>query len=501
MTLHREPIETERPGLGPLAVLPVFLKLQGRRVVLAGDHPGAPWKVTLLAATGAALEVFSPQPDEALREALAAAPNVRWHPRPWTPADLDGAAFGVAAFEQPAESAAFVAAARARGIIVNAVDRPELCDIQFGAIVNRSPLVVGISTDGAAPTLGQAVRSSIEALLPKGLSAWAETAQGWRERVKQRLGSFAERRRFWERFAARAMAAPAREPSETDYVALIADEDGRGSVALVGAGPGDPELLTLKALRALRTADVILYDALVAPQILDFARREARTMLVGKTGHGPSCRQEEVNELMVKLAREGRRVVRLKGGDPLIFGRANEELEACRAAGIPVEVVPGVTSAQGAAASLSLSLTHRAVARRLQFVTGHDQHGRLPDDLDAGALADPGATTVVYMPRATLPALLARVAAAGLPPDTPALAILEATRKTERTILATVGTLAAAVTAEREGPMLVIYGEAVRAVSLASSTGEEISSRADARHSPRTEPRHKDRAPASRAGR
>ena len=175
-----------------------------------------------------------------------------------------------------------------------------------------------------------------------------------------------------------------------------------GSVTLVGAGPGDPELLTLRAVRALQSADIILIDDLVAPEILDFARREAKKMMVGKTGAGPSCKQDEINALMVMLARAGKRVVRLKGGDPMIFGRAGEEIAACRAAGIAVEVVPGITAAQGAASRLAVSLTQRGVARRLQYVTGHGENGHLPDNTDWRSLADPDASTVVYMPKKTI---------------------------------------------------------------------------------------------------
>src|SRR4030088_62517 len=175
-----------------------------------------------------------------------------------------------------------------------------------------------------------------------------------------------------------------------------------GSIVLVGAGPGDPVFLTLRAVRALQSADVILIDDLVSPQILDFARREAKKMMVGKAGHGPACKQSEINDLMIKLAKSGKRVVRLKGGDPMIFGRAGEEIDACRTANIPVEVVPGISAAQGAASRLLVSLTHRAEARRGQYVTGHDRDGKLPSDIDWRALADPAATTIVYMPKKTL---------------------------------------------------------------------------------------------------
>ena len=239
------------------------------------------------------------------------------------------------------------------------------------------------------------------------------------------------------------------------------DGTNGGSVTLVGAGPGDPELLTLKAVRALQNADVILFDNLVAPEILDFARREAKKLLVGKTGHGPSCRQDDINALMVKLAKQGRRVVRLKGGDPMVFGRAGEEIAACRQAGIPVDVVPGITAAQGAAARLGVSLTQRDTARRLQYVTGHDRHGVLPD-LDWASLADPAVTTVVYMPTRTLAGLGEKAIAAGLDPSTPAVAVARATRPDETIVTATIATLAD-VLADRapHGPLLVMIGWAL----------------------------------------
>ncbi len=259
------------------------------------------------------------------------------------------------------------------------------------------------------------------------------------------------------------MAEPERTPAQADIDALMAEArgvaPGAGSVVLVGAGPGDPELLTLRAVRALQSADVILIDDLVSPQVLDFARREARKMMVGKTGHGPACRQSEINELMIKLAKAGKRVVRLKGGDPMIFGRAGEEIAACRAASIAVEVVPGISAAQGAASRLLVSLTHRAQARRVQYVTGHDRDGRLPDDIDWRSLADPAATTIVYMPKKTLRALCEHAIAHGLDPATPAVAIANATRADETMVAATIATIAGRIEAAQiGGPVLVMIG-------------------------------------------
>jgi uroporphyrin-III C-methyltransferase/precorrin-2 dehydrogenase/sirohydrochlorin ferrochelatase len=236
-----------------------------------------------------------------------------------------------------------------------------------------------------------------------------------------------------------------------------------GSVILAGAGPGDPELLTIKALKALQTADAVLFDNLVAKPILDFVRPGARMIDVGKRGYGRSCKQPDINALMVSLAREGLNVVRLKSGDPLIFGRAGEEIEACRAAGVPITIVPGVTSAQGAAASLKVSLTNRDHARRLQFITAHDRHGHLPQDIDWSAVADGAATTIVYMPKRTLSELTDVALVHGLDPMTPAIAVANATRPDERVFITTVGAIATELEALRpDGPVLVMIGEALR---------------------------------------
>jgi uroporphyrin-III C-methyltransferase/precorrin-2 dehydrogenase/sirohydrochlorin ferrochelatase len=272
---------------------------------------------------------------------------------------------------------------------------------------------------------------------------------------------FRARRNFWERFTQRAVTAPNAAPSDSELADLLtgATAQQSGSVTLVGAGPGDAELLTLRAVRALQSADVILFDDLVSPDVLDFARREAKKMLVGKTGHKPSCRQDEINALMVSLARAGRRVVRLKGGDPLIFGRADEEIAACRAAGIAVEIVPGITAAQGAASRLLVSLTRRNEARRVQYITGHGRDGTLPDDIDWASLADAAATTVVYMPTKTLPELVARAREAGLDPQTPAIAMERATRANERVIATTIVELPDRLAAASpSGPVVVLIG-------------------------------------------
>ena len=472
----RTSVEMLSPRMEPLARLPVFLALEGRRAVVAGGTTGATWKAELLSATGAAVEVYAHSPcDEML--ALAADPPrgiIVIHRREWQDADLGGAAIAVAACDSEDEAARFAAAARRLGVAVNVIDKPKFCDFAFGAIVNRSPLVIGISTDGAAPVFGQAIRAKLEALIPQGFARWADAARKWRGALQSSGLSFNARRKFWRMFTAHAVTHPDETPLASDYERLLArtatEAAGAeaGSVVLVGAGPGDPELLTLRAVRALQSADVILFDDLVSKEVLDFARREAKKLLVGKTGHGPACKQSEINGLMIGLAKAGRRVVRLKGGDPMIFGRASEEIAACRQAGIAVEVVPGITAAQGAASRLGVSLTHRDVARRVQYVTGHGSDGKLPDDLDWRSLADAGAMTALYMPARTLGEFAAKVIAAGLDPATPAIAVANATRPDESRITATIASLPALLAAAQvSGPVLVLIGRAVGEIATA----------------------------------
>jgi uroporphyrin-III C-methyltransferase/precorrin-2 dehydrogenase/sirohydrochlorin ferrochelatase len=464
--------------MDPLARLPVFLALEGKRAVLAGGSQAAAWKAELLSAAGAQVEVYAEAPCDELLRVTNDPPNgaITIHPRAWTAEDLSGAAVAVGAFEDDDGAAAFAAAARAAGVPVNVIDKPAFCDFSFGAIVNRSPLVIGISTDGGAPVFAQAIRAKLEALLPTGFAAWAAAALRWRTAVKGSGLPFAGRRAFWQRFTAHAITHPTSEPNQSDFDRFIAEVKGQGaavghgSVTLVGAGPGDAELLTLRAVRALQSADVILFDDLVSREVLDFARREAKKMLVGKTGFGPSCKQEDINALMVGLAKQGKRVVRLKGGDPLIFGRAGEEIAACKAEKIAVTVVPGITAAQGAAATLGLPLTDRKHARRLQYVTGHAKDGQLPDDLDWQSLADPAVTTAIYMPTRTLVALVARATAEGLDPQTPALAIARATRPDQAVITAPIGELATQLAkADLRGPILVMVGKIIGERAYAQS--------------------------------
>lgn len=476
--IGRSPEEKRPARMDALATLPIFFKLKGKRAVLAGGTEAAAWKAELLAAAGAHVEVFAADPSSEMLEIAASPPAgaITVHRRNWAPSDLEGAAIAIGAITVDEEAAAFVAAAKAAGVPVNVVDRPAFCEFQFGAIVNRSPLVVAISTDGGAPVFGQAIRSRLEALLPAGFRRWAEAAKVWRQ-LGERLGAdMSARRRFWELFAERALTNADKPPLDSDLEDLIhaakcsEKSTTMGFVSLVGAGPGDPELLTLKAVRALRAADVVLYDDLVMPPVLEFSRREAKRILVGKTGYGPACKQTEINGLMVRLALDGKRVVRLKSGDPMIFGRGGEEIDELRAARIPFDVIPGISAIQAAASKLRVSLTHRDHAKRLQLVTGHSREGRLPETLNWNALADRGATTVVYMAQRTLSELRGRLVAAGLPGATPAVAMIGVSRDDERVLLSTIDELPDRLDELGiAGPCLVLIGEVFRDVVALSS--------------------------------
>ena len=438
--LVRKPAEAPPPRMGPLATLPVFLNLAGKRVVIVGGSAAAAWKLELVAASGATVELFASDLDREMERVLAGAwydSAIHHHARSWSLADLTGAALAIADIDDEAEAKAFACAARSQGVPVNVIDKPAYCQFQFGSIVNRSPVVVGISTAGAAPILAQAIRQRVEALLPAALASWGALAARVRRRVMERLPKGPLRRRFWEAFAERALRDPFTRRGEQDLELLLsgaaegANSTLDGHVSLVGAGPGDAELLTVKAVRALQSADVILYDDLVSDDVLELARREARRVKVGKRGRRDSCAQDDINSLMIGLARLGKRVVRLKSGDPMIFGRAGEEIAELEAAGIPVDVVPGVTAALAAAARLGVSLTHRDCAQSVRFVTGHARSGELPD-LDWAGLADSQSTLVFYMGGRTASAIAGRLLASGLAATTPVTVLAGLSRPDEQ---------------------------------------------------------------------
>ncbi len=430
---------SDRPErIAPLAKLPVFWSLADKHVVVAGGSDAAAWKAELLAACGARVEVYcAPHDVSETMQALIAEGKVSLKPQPWAISVFEGASLALADCEGEDEARAFFCSARAAGVPVNVIDKPAFCQFQFGSIVNRSPVIVSISTDGAAPILAQAIRQRIETLLPAALKDWAQLARQVREAVNLRLAPGQPRRKFWESFVDRCMGtnrAPVANEAEDLIGAAerIAADPATGSVTLVGAGPGDAELLTLKAMRALQAADVILFDDLVSQEVLELARREAKRFLVGKRGGRESCKQDDINDMMVRFAKAGKRVVRLKSGDPMIFGRAGEEIARLEAEGIAVEIVPGITSASAMAARLKTSLTHRDHAQQVRFVTGHSRHSDLPATLDWTSLAAPNQTTIFYMGGRMAGRIEQRLCEAGLSAETPVAVMSAVSRENEQ---------------------------------------------------------------------
>jgi uroporphyrin-III C-methyltransferase/precorrin-2 dehydrogenase/sirohydrochlorin ferrochelatase len=432
-------------GRAAPAPFPAFLDLDGARVLLVGSDPG---KEALLRRAGAAVD----------RVPLAG----------FSPDRLAGARLCIIAAGEESLVRAAAAAARGRGVLVNAVDRPALSDFSVPAIVDRAPVTVAISTGGCAPALARRLRAAIEAMLPPGYGRLAIWIGHWRTRLRQRLAP-AERRALWE--AVLDGAAPdlvlAGATAQADALVerqLRGAARPTGSAALVGAGPGDPELLTLRAKRLIERADVILYDKLVGPGILDLARREARRVDVGKRCGRHEMSQAAINRLLVEEVRRGHRVVRLKGGDPFVFGRGGEELAALRAAGVEVEIVPGITAALAAASRLKLPLTHRGLARTLHLATAHGAA------LDWRALAGAEATLALYMGARTLGEVAAKLVAAGRAPTTPVAAIENATRTDERHVAGTLADIAQRLAAAGfEGPTLVLVGEVVGLAAAAEA--------------------------------
>ncbi len=447
--------------------LPIFLRLVGEPCAVIGGGEAAARKVALLRAAGARVTVTAPELCPELR-ALVRSGAIAHRPERFSAAALEGAVLAISATGDRTLDAEVARAAR---IPVNVVDDPELCSFILPAIVDRSPVVVAASTGGASPVLARLLRARIEATIPAAFGELAKLAARFRARVRERLAP-SERRPFWERvlegpvaglvFSGRVRQAEAALQAELDAAAAkTPDPAPRGEVYLVGAGPGNPELLTLAALRLMQQADVVLYDNLVPEAILERTRRDARRIYVGKKMADHAMRQEQINALMIQLAREGLRVLRLKGGDPYIFGRGGEEIESLAAAGVRFEVVPGVTAASGVAAYAGIPLTHRDYAHSCVFVTGHLKDGAM--DLDWHGIARPKQTIVIYMGLVGLEALCRQLVAHGLPEDMPAAVVQQATTPEQRVVTAPLGELAARVAeAGLRPPTLIIVGEVVR---------------------------------------
>jgi uroporphyrin-III C-methyltransferase / precorrin-2 dehydrogenase / sirohydrochlorin ferrochelatase len=445
---------------------PLFADLHGRRVLVVGGGAVAARKVRLLLEAGAEVTVVAPRIDDAL-VAMARDPAGRLELRLETfePGHCEGALLVIAATDEAAVNAAVAAVGRERHVLVNVVDDLELSSFIVPAIVDRSPLVVAISTGGVAPVLARLVRERLEALLDGSFGALAVLLERWRGRIKGALPDVPARRRWYEALVRGRAAALLRsrqpEAAERELARSLAATSGggtAGSVALVGAGPGDPGLLTLNALRALQEADVILHDRLVSADVLALARRDAERVPVGKSARDHSVPQERINELMVEHARAGLRVVRLKGGDPFIFGRGGEELEHLARHGVPFEVVPGITAAVACGAYAGIPLTHRDHAQSVRLVTAHC--GDSFDTLDWPALARERQTLALYMGVAGLGRISEGLRRHGRAASTPAAIVENGSRATQRVLVTTLGELEGTGRAhEVRSPALVIVGE------------------------------------------
>ncbi len=448
---------------------PIFMRLAGREVLVVGGGEIAARKVRLLLKGGPRIHLVAERLCEELQH------RVQLGEISWDQGQFDAGCFGapvlvIAATDNPGVNRQVASIARSRGVPANVVDDAGSSTAIMPAIVDRSPIVVALSSGGTAPVLARRLRDQIEKMLPAGYGRLARLAGGLRKHVSERLPEPARRLRFWEGIFDGPMAerivsgeeAGARELLQSQLAAAQAETMPAGEVFLVGVGPGDPDLLTLRAHRLMQHADVVLYDRLIPAAILDLVRRDAERIDVGKRRRNHTLPQEEINQLLVRLAREGHRVLRLKGGDPFMFGRGGEEIEELMAAGIPFQVVPGISAALGCSAYAGIPLTHRDHAQSCVFVTGHPRaDGRLA--LDWKQLAQPNQTVVIYMGVGMLPQICAALVEAGLAADWPAAVIFNGTRPDQRNVVATVASLPDAVAAlSIDGPGLLIVGQVVQ---------------------------------------
>lgn len=457
----------------PMNHFPIFIALEGRTVVLSGGGEAALAKLRLLMKTTARLTVIAPQVAPEIHR-WAALGKLDVILRAQVEGDVRGATLFYAANEDAIEDARVAALARGEGALVNIVDN--LHDSQFitPAIVDRDPVTVAIGTEGAAPVLARAIKADIEARLPATLGPLARIAKTFRKAVDV-LPMGAKRRDFWAEFyfktgphaMAQAGATGVVPALEALLDAHIQTQTKRGHIDLVGAGPGDPELLTLKARQALDKADVVIHDRLVTPEILELARREAVIIDAGKAGFGTAMAQDDINDLIVTHSLKGLHVVRLKAGDPTVFGRLDEELDAITDAGLPYTIIPGITAASAAVAGIGQSLTKRQRNSSVRFLTGHDTRGFA--DHDWKALARAGEVAAIYMGKKSARFIQGRLLMHGADPATPVTVIENVSRPDQVTLATTLGALEPALTrAKLNGPALTLFGLSPRAAMAAA---------------------------------
>ncbi len=447
---------------------PIFIDTAGRRIIVSGGGEAALAKLRLLLKTEARITVFASEPGAEI-EALAAAERLTLVRRAAEPGDALCVALFYAANDDDAEDARVAALARADGALVNSVDNLAASQFITPAMVDRDPVTVAIGTEGAAPVLARMIKADLEARLPVRLGPLARIGKAFRK-AAEALPLGAARRSFWSDYYLKsgpeafdqAGETGAQEALETLLASHLTQAPCKGRVALVGAGPGDPELLTLKARRALDEADVILHDRLVAREILELARREALMIETGKTGFGASMSQAEISALMVEHAASGAYVVRLKGGDPAVFGRLDEEIEALDAARLPWQIIPGITAASAASAAIGQSLTKRARNASLRILTGHDMEGFAEHDWRA--LARTGSVAAIYMAKRGARFVQGRLMMHGADPETPVSILANASRSDQRILATSLGRLSGDLeAADLSGPAVVLYGLAPRA--------------------------------------
>ncbi len=448
--------------------MPIVLDMRDRPVAVVGGQVVAARRAELLARAGARVTVYAPSLSDEFYE-LRDKPNLKHAPHDPTSEDLAGVSLCFIATEDEALVQKARAAAKSVGALVNVADRPRDSDFIMPSIVDRSPLVIAVSTGGASPILGRMLKARLETLIPSAYGRLAELMSGFRTQVAASIPSQTMRRRFWEQALDGPIAEAALAGNEAGARAHLAEEierwaedraSPRGEVYLVGAGPGDPDLITFRAFRLMQKADVVLYDRLADERIMNLVRREAERIYVGKRPDNHELPQEEISALLVRLAKEGKRVLRLKGGDPFLFGRGGEEIEMLAEHGVPFQICPGVTAAIGASAYAGIPLTHRDHAHACVFVTGHGKDGKI--DLDWAALIKPRQTVTIYMGLGNLEPLTEAFLDNGASPDLPAAIVDNATRPNQRVIVSRLGSLARdARAADLKGPSIVILGTVV----------------------------------------
>lgn len=447
--------------------LPIFLNIKNKTCLVVGAGEVATRKIMLLLQAGAQVSVVSPELNTTLKEYLVHG-KIKFCAESFQPEQLEDIVLVIAATSDRATNQLVSEAAQQRQIPVNVVDDPDLCTFIMPSIVDRSPLLIAVSSGGQSPVLARLLRAQLEIMIPVAYARLAAMAGKFRKHVKQHFTHPEKRRIFWEkalqgRFTELVLAGKDKAAQVYLLQSLQQEknESPQGEVYLVGAGPGNPDLLTFRAMRLMQQADVVVYDRLVSPAILDMVRRDATRIYAGKERSCHTLEQETINQLLVRLAQEGKRVLRLKGGDPFIFGRGGEEIETLASHHIPFQVVPGITAASGVAAYAGIPLTHRDYAQSCIFVTGHLKNNSV--DLDWSHLAHPNQTIVIYMGLLGLPFLCQQLVAHGLPDSTPAAIIQQGTTQKQKVITGTLQTLADLAAAENlTPPTLIIVGEVVQ---------------------------------------